>query len=69
MYDTHFTDDAEMDKHIKTTVATVNCGLLEKVVNKRRSSKIFENAGEAHYYQDTYGGTISVLRRKEVIEQ
>ena len=38
-------------------------------MNKRRSSKIFENAGEALYYQDTYGGTISVLKRKEVAEQ
>ena len=69
LFDTRFTDDAEMDKHIKNTIANVNCGLLEKVVNKRRSSKIFENAGEALYYQDTYGGSISVLRRKEVTEQ
>ena len=58
MFDAHFTDDTELDKHIKKTIANVNCGLLEKAVNKRRSSKIFENAGEALYYQDTYGGTI-----------
>jgi hypothetical protein len=47
----------------------VNCGMLEKMKNKRRKSKIFENAGEALYYQDNYGGTISVLKRKEAIEQ
>ena len=43
--------------------------MLEKMTNKRRKSKIFENAGEALYYQDNYGGTISVLKRKEAIEQ
>ena len=42
---------------------------LKKTVNKRKSSKIFENAGEALYYQDTYGGTISVLRRKELVRE
>ena len=39
------------------------------MVNKRRRSKIFENAGEALYYPDNYGGTISVLKRKEAIEE
>ena len=43
--------------------------MLEKMTNKRRRSNIFENAGEALYYQDIYGGTVSVLKRKEAIEQ
>ena len=68
LFNTHFTDDAELDKFIKKIIANVNCGLLEKAVNKRKSSKIFENAGEALYYQDTYGGTISVLKRRELKE-
>ena len=41
----------------------------KKTVSKGKSSKIFENAGEALYYQDTYGGTISVLRRKELAKE
>ena len=69
LFNTHFTDDAELDKFIKKIIANVNCGLLEKAVNKRKSSKIFENAGEALYYQDTYGGTISVLKRRELKEE
>lgn len=47
----------------------MNCGLLEKTVNKRKSSKIFENAGEALYYQDKYGGTISVLKKSELLSE
>ena len=68
LFNTHFTDDEELDKQIKNTTSNVNYGMLEKMTNKRRKSKIFENAGEALYYQDNYGGTISILKRQELIE-
>ena len=30
LFSTHFTDDADLDKHIKKIISNVNCGLLEK---------------------------------------
>ena len=33
LFNTHFTDDAELDSHIKKIIANVNCGLLGKEKN------------------------------------
>jgi hypothetical protein len=47
----------------------VNCGLLEKVVNKSQRSYIFDTPDEAYFYKDLYGGTISVLKKLDITEE
>ena len=69
MFDTRLSDDEGEDKYIKKTISNVNCGLLEKGLNKSQKSFIFDNPDEALYYQKLYGGTLSVLRKLEVTEE
>ena len=42
LLDTTLSDNEEEDKYIKKTISNVNCGLLEKGVNKSQRSYIFD---------------------------
>ena len=69
LFNTKLSDNENEDKYIKKTIANVNCGLLEKGINKAQKSFIFDNPDEALYYQKSYGGTISALRKLEIKEE
>jgi hypothetical protein len=69
LFNTPLSDNEEEDKYIKKTISNVNCGLLGKGVNKSQRSYIFDTPNEAYYYKDLYGGTISVLKKLEIMEE
>ena len=70
LYDTQISDKEEEDKCLKKLVANVNCGLLEKGVNKAQKYAVFDTFEEAKHYQAEYGGKISIVRKyEEILEQ
>ena len=54
-------EDEEKDKLKKTMIACINIGLLEKQTNKAKKSIVFSKMVDAFYYQEEYGGDISII--------
>ena len=42
-------------------IACINIGLLEKQTNTAKKSIVFSKLVDAFYYQEKYGGTISII--------
>jgi hypothetical protein len=61
VYDSFISDDKDEDIYYKKLICNVSFGLLEKGVNKRCQSHIFESLDEAIYYKGKYGGYINIL--------
>jgi hypothetical protein len=57
--------DDDEDVTLKKQVANTNFGLLERHINKNHKSYIFDNYGEAKFYQARYGGTINYIKQYE----
>ena len=53
-------EDEEKDK-LKKMIACINIGLLEKQTNKAKKSIVFSKMVDAFYYQEKYGGDISII--------
>ena len=54
-------EDEEKDKLKKKMIACINIGLLEKQTNKAKKSIVFSKMVDAFYYQEKYGGDISII--------
>ena len=54
-------EDDEKDKLKKKMIACINIGLLEKQTNKAKKSIVFSKMVDAFYYQEKYGGDISII--------
>ena len=54
-------EDEEKDKLKKKMIACINIGLLEKQTNTAKKSIVFSKMIDAFYYQERYGGDISII--------
>ena len=54
-------EDEERDKLKKKMIACINIGLLEKQTNTAKKSVVFSKMIDAFYYQEKYGGDISIV--------
>ena len=54
-------EDEEKDKLKKKMIACINIGLLEKQTNTAKKSIVFSKMVDAFYYQEKYGGDISII--------
>ena len=54
-------EDEEKDKLKKKMIACINIGLLEKQTNTAKKSIVFSKMIDAFYYQEKYGGDISII--------
>ena len=54
-------EDEEKDKMKSNMIACINIGLLEKQTNTAKKSIVFSKMVDAFYYQEKYGGTISII--------
>ena len=54
-------EDEEKDKMKKKMIACINIGLLEKQTNTAKKSIVFSKMVDAFYYQEKYGGDISII--------
>ena len=54
-------EDEERDKLKKKMIACINIGLLEKQTNTAKKSIVFSKMVDAFYYQEKYGGDISII--------
>ena len=54
-------EDEERDKLKKKMIACINIGLLEKQTNTAKKSVVFSKMIDAFYYQEKYGGDISII--------
>jgi hypothetical protein len=70
LFNSHITDDEHEDIYLNKLIACISFGLLEKGINKTSKSTIFNTYDEAKYYQQLFGGKISVLERyQEVVTE
>ena len=65
LVETHISDDTKEDTQLKTEIAHVNIGLLEKGVTTAQKSVLFKDLREAQLYQHMYGGRINISRQLE----
>ena len=54
-------EDEERDNLKKKMIACINIGLLEKQTNTAKKSVVFSKMIDAFYYQEKYGGDISII--------
>ena len=54
-------EDEEKDKLKKKMIACINIGLLEKQTTTAKKSVVFSKMVDAFYYQEKYGGDISII--------
>ncbi len=65
LWGTSISDDNEEDQTLKKTIAKCSYGVLEKQVNKKVKSKIFDTYEDAKFFQLTYGGEITFIKQYE----
>ena len=58
-------DNNDEDQSLKKTVANCSYGMLEKQINKKVKSKIFDSYEDARYFQLKYGGDITFAKQYE----
>ena len=62
---TRISDDNEEDQSLKKTIANCSYGMLEKQLNKKVKSKIFDTYEDAKFFQVKYGGDITFIKQYE----
>ena len=62
---TTISDDSGEDQTSKKTIANCSYGMLEKQINKKVKSKIFDSYEDAKYFQLKYGGDITFIKQYE----
>ena len=65
LWGTRISDDNEEDQTLKKTIANCSYGMLEKQVNKKVKSKIFDTYEDAKFFQLKYGGDITFIKQYE----
>jgi hypothetical protein len=65
LWGTRISDDNEEDQVLKKTIANCSYGMLEKLVNKKVKSKIFDTYENAKFFQIKYGGDITFIKQYE----
>ena len=61
LYRANMSDDKVEDNKIKKTLANIAFGMLEKYVNRKTVSRMFDGIKEALHHQKKYGGRIYAL--------
>ena len=65
LWGTKISEDLEEDHILKKTIANCSYGMLEKQVNKKVKSKIFDTYEDAKFFQIKYGGDITFIKQYE----
>jgi len=65
LWGTRISDDNEEDQTLKKTIANCSYGMLEKQINKKVKSKIFDTYEDAKFFQLKYGGDITFIKQYE----
>ena len=65
LWGTKISEDLEEDQILKKTIANCSYGMLEKQVNKKVKSKIFDTYEDAKFFQLKYGGDITFIKQYE----
>ena len=65
LWGTTISDDSEEDQTLKKTIANCSYGSLEKQINKKVKSNIFDSYEDAEYVQLKYGGDVTFIKQYE----
>lgn len=65
LFGARISDDNEEDQSLKKTIANCSYGMLEKQINKKVKSKIFDTYEDAKFFQLKYGGEITFIKQYE----
>ena len=65
LWSAKISNDREQDEVLKKTIANCSFGMLEKQVNKKVKSKIFDSYEDAKFFQVKYGGEITFIKQYE----
>ena len=64
LWEAKISEDEDVDKKIKKSIANINFGLLEKSHNTAQISKMFNSLRECCYYQSVFGGKVHTVSQE-----
>ena len=66
LYKQNISTIPQLDARLKNNIVNIFLGALEKTMNKRSNSFVFDSTSEALYYQELIGGRLAILNKYQV---